>query len=371
MYFEVAKKTLLPPLKAANSVVESRQTLAILSHILIKIQENNLYLTATDAEIELTYTLPLEADLVAHQAGETTLPARKLYDIVRTLPETQQIQVNVSEQRATLKAGKSRFSLSCLPAADFPSRIDLEAQVTVSMAQQQLKQLLLHTSFAMATGDVRYYLNGLLLELNKNQMTAVATDGHRLALMSTSFEFHASEPIRVIIPRKAVIELIRLLEHSDNEVTLAFSPTHIKVTISPQLTLISQLIEGQFPDYHTVLPKDPDKQVIAQTQMLKTTLAQSAILSNEKFRGVRLILLPNTLQVCSRNPLQEEAEIECAVDYTGEQFEIGFNVNYLLDVLNNISTQEVQLSLSDSYSSCLLQPKDINNIKYVIMPMRL
>lgn len=372
MYFEVQRKVLLGPLKMVTSVVEQRQTSPILSNLLVVVEAEQLRLTGTDAEVEITCTIPLEASLGADHLGQTTLPARKFYDIVRALPEDECIQVTETDQKVIVKAGRSRFSLACLPAEDFPGSLPVATGLHFELPQRAFKDLLAYTDFAMATADVRAYLNGLLFDLTPTALTVVATDGHRLAFATEPSEILKDQtPLQVIIPRKTVKELSRLLDNSDAAVAISVDNHHIKVKVSEALTIHSKLIDGKFPDYQSVISLSLDKIVLAETGALKAALSQSAILSNEKYRGVRLTLTPGKLLVSSRNPIQEESEIECAVDYQGDAFEAGFNVNYLQDVLSVVGTKEVQLSFSDANSSCLLQPKGIDTVKHVVMPMRL
>jgi DNA polymerase-3 subunit beta len=374
MYFEIPRKELLPSLKMITSVVEMRQTLPILGNVLVQVENDVLKLTATDAEVEIACTLPLEASLNAEHQGETTIPARKFFDICRSLPDSSPIQVNnpSDDERATVRSGKSRFTLSCLPARDFPSRQAIDGMYRFKFPQRTLKELFAKTQFAMAQQDVRYYLNGICLDLNNGRLSVVATDGHRLAMGTEPFELDEEyDPIQVIIPRKAVIELTRMLDGADSEVEISLDEHHIQVILSQHLSLTSKLIDGRFPDYLSVIPRRTECTAVIATDALKQALSRVAILSNEKYKGVRLSLSENLLKVTARNPEQEEAEEELEITYDGDEFEIGFNVNYVLDVLNVVSTKEVDFSFNDPNSSCLITPHDANNIQYVIMPMRL
>lgn len=372
LYFEISRKELLNPLKTAVSVVEQRQTLPILANVLVQVKDNTLSLMATDAEVEILCALPLETSLNNDNEGETTLPARKFFDIVRSLDDKLTIQIEADEAKATIKAGKSRFTLSCLPAEDFPASPQIKDNCTFRLSQRTLKELIDQTSYAMAQNDVRYYLNGICLDLRRdNKLAIVATDGHRLALAEEEFELPSNEPIQVIIPNKAIKELMQMLDGGDNELTISIDDNHIKFVISDSLTLTSKLIDGKYPDYQQVVPVNANNIVIVNVANLKAALNQSAILSNEKIKGVRLAVKQGAMQVSARNPEQEEAEIDCEIEYEGEELEIGFNVKYLLDALSIITTPEVELRFIDSNSSCLILPRDISSVKSVIMPMRL
>lgn len=370
MKFTTTKKDLLNPLKTIIGVIEQRQTLPILSNTLVGVKEGMLHLTATDSEVEICCSLPLESSLDAGSEGETTIPARKFYDICRALPDESVIQVNEEDNHATIKSGKSRFKLSCLPAEDFPSSPQVESTLTLSLPQKTFKSLLARTSFCAAVSDVRYYLNGICLDFIDDKLNVVATDGHRLALATEDFSLQG-EPTQVIIPRKAIIELTRMLEDVDNEVEIAIDKNHIKVVISDRLKMSSKLIDGKFPDYQSVLPLNSDKIITTKCSTLKQALSQAAILSNEKHKGVRLVFSKNMLRISARNPEQEESEVECEIDYSGEEFEIGFNVSYLLEALAAMTTSEVELRFSDPNASALIMLKDIKSVKYVVMPMRL
>jgi len=371
LYFDISRKDLLNPLKTAVSVVEQRQTLPILANVLVQVRDNLLHLVATDAEVEVLCSIPLEASLSNDNEGETTLPARKFFDIVRSLDDKTTIQINADADKATIKAGKSRFTLSCLPAEDFPLRPAIDETCTFSLPQRTFKELIDQTSYAMAQNDVRYYLNGICLDLRSdNKLVIVATDGHRLALAEEEFEL-PMEPRQVIIPNKAIKELMQMLDGGDNELTVFIDDNHIKFVISDSLTVTSKLIDGKYPDYQNVVPKNADKIVVVNVAILKAAFNQSAILSNEKVKGVRLSVSSGRMQVSSNNRDQEEAEIDCEVEYEGEELEIGFNVKYLLDALSIITTQEVELHFIDSNSSCLIVPRAIDSVKGVIMPLRL
>ena len=369
MYFEISRKELLTPLKMITGVVEQRQTLPILANALIEVKDNTLHLTATDAEVEIACSLPLETDLGNDNDGETTIPARKFFDICRSLPESAMIQVNTEGNQATLKAGKSKFKLQTLPAEDFPAGPQIQKPAEFHISQHHFKNLLYQTSFCIATNDVRYYLTGLLLEIAKDQISLVGTDGHRMAVAQHDFE--STQEAKVIIPRKAVLELSKLLTDSETEMKVSFDDNHIQFEINDALTMRSKLIDGNFPDWRSVIPPAPDKIVLAETTTLKQSLSRASILSNEKYKGLRFTLTENILTISAKNAYQEEAEEILEVEYHGEELEIGFNGNYILDAINVISTRMVQIALSDSNSSCLITEENNEESKFIVMPMRL
>jgi len=365
MKFTIQRELFLRPLQLVCGVVERRQTLPILSNLLLNVEPERIFLTATDLEVEIVANLPLEGKA---EGGKTTIPARKLWDICRTLPEQAQIEISVQKERVTIRSGKSRFTLATLPSADFPSVDSISEAITFSLAQRQLKQAVEKTQFAMAQQDVRYYLNGLMLELATDRLTAVATDGHRLALCEIAASIDAREPRQAIVPRKGVVEMARLLADSDELVEVRLGSNHIQFSTA-EVSFTSKLIDGRFPDYQSVLPKGGDKVVTAERAELKQALTRAAVLSNEKYRSIRFQLAPGVLRLHAHNPEQEEAEEELSVDYQGSELEIGFNSSYLLDTLGAMSEDKVQFILSDSNSSCLIQSAPES--KYVVMPMRL
>lgn len=367
MKFSIAREQLLPALQIIGGVVERRQTLPILANTLMIVDEGQLALTATDMEVELVVRLALEGG----NAGETTLPARKLLDICRTLPEAAELNFDFEGDRARLKSGRSRFTLATLPAQEFPGTEVTEPSAQFAVAQGVLRQLLEDTQFAMAQQDVRYYLNGLLLELNPDSLRAVATDGHRLALSESSLSTGVETPIQIIVPRKGVQELLRLLENSDDEITLQVSTNHIRIDTG-RIQFTSKLIDGRFPDYQRVIPANSQNVLSADRETVRQSLTRASILSNEKYRGIRLMLQQGMLRALAHNPEQEEAEEEIEVDYSGDEIEIGFNVSYLLDALGAVRGSRVQMVFADASSSCLILPDDSEQgSKYVVMPMRL
>lgn len=367
MHFTIQREALLKPLQLVAGVVERRQTLPVLSNVLLVVEGQQLSLTGTDLEVELVGRVTLED---AAEPGEITVPARKLMDICKSLPSDALIDIRVDDQKLLVKAGRSRFTLSTLPANDFPTVEEGPGSLTFNLPQAKLRRLIERTSFAMAQQDVRYYLNGMLLEVQSGLLRAVATDGHRLAMCSMDAAIQQDGKHQVIVPRKGILELARLLTEQDAEVSIVLGQHHIRANTG-EFTFTSKLVDGKFPDYERVLPRGGDKLVLADRQGLREAFSRTAILSNEKYRGIRLTLAAGLLKIQANNPEQEEAEEEIVVDYNGGGLEIGFNVSYLLDVLGVMGTEQVRLILSDSNSSALLQEADNDDSAYVVMPMRL
>lgn len=367
MKFSISREALLRPLTLVAGVVERRQTLPVLSNVLLNASETELSLTGTDLEVELIGRVEPSG---IEESGSVTVPARKLMDICKSLPEQSEITVTIEESRALLRAGRSRFTLSTLPAAEFPSIDEGQGETELTLPRRTLKQLIDATGFAMAQQDVRYYLNGMLFELSDQLVRTVATDGHRLAVCSRPTEVSLETPQRLILPRKGVVELSRLLDDSDEPITLMLGTSHLRARTGAY-TFTSRLVDGKFPDYERVIPKGGDKQILAERGELRQVLSRTAILSNEKYRGVRLNLEAGNLRVLANNPEQEEAEENVAIDYPGSALEIGFNVGYLIDVLNVLDTDQVQITLSDPNSSALLEAPGGSDAMYVVMPMRL
>ena len=365
MQFNIERDHLLPMLQNVGSIVERREKMPILSCLLFRLEAEQLTVTATDMEVELL----VRSDLNLDQTGAITLPARKLLDICRSLPPESTLQFEVKPDKVAITSGKSRFILSSLPAGEYPL-FDMKESVSAFRIQQQsLRTLLENTRFAMAQQDVRYYLNGLLLEIGENRLRAVATDGHRLAMDETDIEA-AQETVQVIVPRKGINELSRLLLDDEAEAEIEINANHIRVKNSAYC-FTSKLIDGKFPEYGRVIPEVSPGPVIANREQLRNSLARASILSNEKYRGVRIVLTANLLRALAHNPEQEEAEEELEVVYGGDEMEIGFNVSYLLDTLGVIKSEQVRLSILDAKSSCLVLPDDDSRNQYVVMPMRL
>jgi len=330
MKFTAEREKLLTPLQAVIGVVERRQTMPVLANVLLGVRQGRLSITATDLEVELV----AGTEVSVQDAGDITVPGRKFLDILRALPEKLAVSLSVEGEKVVIKAGRSRFSLSTLPAADFPVVDDINSQQTVRLPRKELLRLLEKTHFSMAQQDVRYYLNGMLLEIEGQVLRAVATDGHRLALCETELASKAKNSQQVIVPRKGVLELQRVLT-LDGEADVAIGTNHVRAQIG-DIRFTSKLIDGRFPEYGRVIPANPSKKVEADREALRAALQRTAILSNEKYRGIRLTARPDLLVIQAHNPEQEEAEDTVEVDYKGDEVEIGFNVNYLLDALGAI-----------------------------------
>ena len=376
MELTIRREELLKPLQLVSGAVERRQTLPILSNVLISAKNienesgisHQLSFTATDLEVELVGRINIDSIEVP---GEITVSARKLFDICKTLPEGSDIQFSTNKDRLTVKSGKSRFVLTTLPASEFPNVEESNEKVAFFAPQKELKEVLEKTHFAMALQDVRYYLNGMLFDFSKKEMKLVATDGHRLSLASFPGLELQSQPLQIIVPRKGIIELMRLLQDVDEKIKISLGSNHICAS-TPEFTFTSKLIEGKFPSYDQVIPKNGNKVVIANRDELKQVLTRVSILSNEQYRGIRILLKPNLLSVFANNPEQEEAEEELQVGYNGSDLEMAFNVNYFIDICNTISSKEMKITFSNSTSCVLIEELgEESNYIYVIMPLRL
>jgi DNA polymerase-3 subunit beta len=365
MKVSASREHLLEALQSVIGVVERRQTMPILSNILLSARDNRLRATGTDLEVELVAA----AEVTVQQPGDITVPGRKLLDIVRNLPEKSQVTLTREGERIVLRGGRSRFTLSSLPAAEFPVIDEIHATQTVAIRAQDCRRLIDKTHFAMAQQDVRYYLNGTLLETNGQVLRAVATDGHRLSWCEVALGGAAREMQQIILPRKGVLELQRLLD-GEGEIEIAIGTNHVRVQIG-EVRFTSKLIDGKFPEYGRVIPAEPPRIMSASREALRAALQRTAILSNEKYRGVRLTFAAGLLTVQAHNPEQEEAEDQLEVNFTGDEIEIGFNVSYLLDALAAVETETVEVGLTDANSSCLIRAPGNVNTKYVVMPMRL
>lgn len=366
MKFEIKREALLRPLSQVTGVVEKRQTLPVLANLLLSARGQELTITGTDLEVELVATVMANVS----DGGEVTVPARKLFDICKALPDGSDITLDIGSERGTVQAGRSRFVLATLPANDFPVIEDVDVNETVSVDAYALQTIIERTAFAMANQDVRYYLNGLLLELANGQIRAVATDGHRLAIADTEVDLSLESTRRIIVPRKGVLELQRLLNDHDGDVEIQLGRNHVRLNIGSS-RFTSKLIDGQFPDYEAVIPPGADQIIIAERESLKLALQRTAILSNEKFRGVKLEVSPNRLRLVAHNPEQEEAVEELEVQTESDRLAVGFNVNYLMDALNAVEGENVQVALRDANSSCLISAEDSSRARHVVMPLRL
>jgi len=364
MKLTATREDLLAPLQSVIGVVERRQTMPVLANVLLSARDNRLAITGTDLEVELVAASKVGLE----QPGDLTVPGRKLLDILRALPEGVNVTLSTEGERVSVRAGRSRFTLSTLPAAEFPVVEEINAAQTLSVAQGEFRRLIDKTHFSMAQQDVRYYLNGLLLETQDSTLRAVATDGHRLALCEMALASPAKSG-QVILPRKGVLELQRILGTEGN-VELAIGTNHVRAQIG-DIRFTSKLIDGRFPEYGRVIPSSPAKLVQGDRELLRQALQRTAILSNEKYRGIRLAVRTDLLTIQAHNPEQEEAEDQVEVVYAGDEVEIGFNVNYLLDALSAIEGDKVEIGLTDSNSSCLIHAPGLTQTRYVVMPMRL
>jgi DNA polymerase-3 subunit beta len=361
------KETILKPLQTIIGIVERKQTLPILSNVLIEKKDSDLRFTATDLEIQITTLTTLPSP--KGESLSITLGGKKILEILKILPDQSDVSIDVKENKAVIKCQKSRFTLQTLPPQDFPTIPDqFENSRKIALSQAKLKNLLESVQYAMAHQDVRYYLNGILLIIEKNKLKAVATDGHRLAYHDVEIDGN-HEKAEIILPRKAVTELCRLLGSNEDLVELAFTAQQIKATFSG-IELITKIIEGKFPDYERVIPKYTN-QLNLDRALIQQALQRASILSNEKFRGVRFVLTDKHLNIISSNSEQEEAQEEIETDYHGEPLDIGFNVNYLLDGINNINNELITFSFGDPNSSILITNPKNQDFRYVVMPMRI
>jgi len=366
MKFEIQRESILKPLHMVSGIVEKKQTLPILSNILIDLKEGQLSITATDLEMEVIATTNVDSNV----DGSTTVPVRKFFDTCKTLEDEAELKFAIENDKAVLKSKKTRFSLATLPANDFPV-IDTKSPLfEFQIPQNDLKRIIDKTAFAMAFQDVRYYLNGLMLEIAPTTVKAVATDGHRLAISSYETVTNVEESSTVIVPRKAVLEIARLLEDTDDVVNVVIGENFIR-TVLPDVTFTSKLIDGQYPNYQSVIPTNCDKQIHVDKNLIRQCLIRTSILSNEKYRGIKLEISSGYLKASANNPEQEEAEDEIEIDYSGDKVEIGFNVNYLVDAITAIDSEIVEMNVTDSNGSTLIKSNDSDDCLYVVMPMRL
>ena len=366
MRFTLQREAFLKPLAQVVNVVERRQTLPVLANFLVQVKDGQLSLTGTDLEVEMVSRIAVDEA----QDGETTIPARKLFEIIRALPDGSRITVSQTGDKITVQAGRSRFTLATLPANDFPSVDEVEATERVSIGEATLKELIERTAFAMAQQDVRYYLNGLLFDLRGDALRTVATDGHRLALCETELAKPSGSKRQIIVPRKGVTELQRLLESGDREIELEVGRSHVRVK-RDDVTFTSKLIDGRFPDYEAVIPIGADREVLVDREALRASLQRAAILSNEKYRGIRVEVSPGNLKISAHNPEQEEAQEEIEAETDVNDLAIGFNVNYLLDALSALRDDQVVIQLRDSNSSALVRESSNERSRHVVMPLRL
>lgn len=366
MRFNIQREALLNPLAQVVGVVERRQTLPVLANLLVQVGQARLTLIGTDLEVEMRASVPVEQG----EDGAITIPARKLFDIVRALPDGAALDVRLNGDRVSVHAGRSRFTLATLPAEEFPTTDEIELIDKVALPEATLKNLMERTAFAMANQDVRYYLNGMLLDLRDGGLRCVATDGHRLALAETQLDKKVNGQRQIIIPRKGVMELLGLFGGGEEDASIEFARNHLRVRRG-EVVFTSKLIDGRFPDYEAVIPLGADKILYLDRELLRAALQRAAILSNEKYRGVRLEVSPGRLRIVAHNPEQEEAVEELEAETSVNDIAIGFNVGYLLDALGSLTDDRVRLQLRDAQSSCLLQGAENERVRHVVMPLRL
>ncbi|WP_440877391.1 DNA polymerase III subunit beta [Thalassotalea sp. PLHSN55] len=367
MKFSLNRESLLKPLLLVSGAVERKSTLPILSNILFEVSGQSLTLTATDLELEMV----AYAQVDNHgEDGKITIPARKLLDICKSLPDQSVLTFSSENDIIKISTGRSKYSLSTLPATDFPNIEQWKGDVEFKLLKSELLRLIESTHFSMANQDVRYYLNGMSIESENNEIRSVATDGHRLAICKIGNESLALPARQVIVPRKGILEIIRLLDPVDDEVQVFLGSNHIRI-IDTEFSFTSKLVDGRFPDYRRVLPRNGDKVLETNKDQLKQVLSRASILSNEKFKGVRLNFSKTELKITANNPEQEQAEEIIEIDFPYEDVEIGFNVSYVLDVLNALKDQVVKFTLSDANSSVVIEGAESGEAIYVVMPMRL
>lgn len=369
MRFNVPAETLSKRVQLLSNVIESRQTKPILGNFLLEVMDQDrLVMTASDLELEIVIDVDLHG---SGEKGAITVPAKKFTDICRSVDAATDLNVFQDQQFVKVNAGSSRFSLTTLPAVDFPKLETNDYPNEFRISLLHLKELMERTHFAMALQDVRSYLNGMLLEFEGGMVRAVATDAHRLALCEKDIEQVKGngEKLQTILPRKAVIELVRLLDTVDCQVSLAFNENHLKVEV-PGMKLTSKLLEGNFPDYQRVLPKGGKIAFLANRDELRQNLVRTSILASEKYKGVLMQMEEGNLRVYVSNSEQENAEAAMPIEYEGNAFEVGFNINYVLDVINAIKKDRLEFRFIDTASSCLVTEFETDYCQYVIMPMR-
>ncbi|MCF6318055.1 MAG: DNA polymerase III subunit beta [Proteobacteria bacterium] len=366
MIFNIQRETLLHPLSKINGVVEKKQTLAILGNFYLKAYNGVLSITASDSEVEMLGTC--QAEII--EEGEITVPARKFFDICRALPDGVIISFSLEENKCRIQAGKSKFSLATLPGLEFPLIENIETYDSLNLETTVLKRLLSQSAFCMAVQDVRYFLNGLLFEINDNKICCVAADGHRLALSEAEFENNNNVNKQLLIPRKGVLELQKLIRDKETNVLINVGKNHINF-ICDNISLTSKLIDGNFPDYQTVIPLNMEKTLVTDKALLKSALQRVSILSNEQYKGVKLNISNNTMQIIGHNPEQEQAEETIEIQSDIQDIKTGFNVTYLLDALNAIDGDHIMFNFKDASSSCLIKHPEDNSCRLVVMPIRI
>lgn len=367
MKFSLNRELLLKPLLLVSGAVERKSTLPILGNILLDVSDQSLTLTATDLELEMVAYAVVDNQ---GEDGKLTIPARKLLDICKSLPDGSLINFESVNDSVTISSGRSKYSLSTLPAIDFPNIEQWKGDVEFKLCKSELLRLIESTHFSMANQDVRYYLNGMSIETEGTEIRSVATDGHRLAICKLANESLELPNRQVIVPRKGILEIIRLLDPVEEDIQVFLGSNHIRI-IDQEFSFTSKLVDGRFPDYRRVLPRNGDKILNTDKDQLRQVLSRASILSNEKFKGVRLNFANSELKITANNPEQEQAEEVLEIDFPYDEVEIGFNVNYVLDVLNAIKDPVVKFTLADANSSVVIEGENSGEAIYVVMPMRL
>ena len=366
MNIKIDRGLLLKPLGNVSGIVEKRHALPILSNLLLESQQGKLKFTATDLEMQISTHIKTELT----DDFQITVSAKKLFDITRALPEDSKIDIQIEENKVTVKAKKSRFNLQTLPSQDYPvMKKDEKDAVELQVPQKDFKALLKQVDFAMAQQDIRYYLNGLLIEVKEKNINIVGTDGHRLSFTSLALKT-PTKPIQVIVPRKTIVELVKLLNDTDDPLEISFSTNQVNFKFN-DIDLITKIIDGKFPDYNRVIPDGHNNIFNIDRSLLLDSMLRASILSNDKYRGIRMVVEDNNLKLVSNNSEQEQAEEELEIDYKGDKIDIGFNVTYLIDVLTNIQSNQLTIAFNDSSSSCLVTIPNNEKYKYVVMPMRI
>ena len=366
MNIKIDRELLLKPLGNVSGIVEKRHALPILSNLLLESKQGSLRFTATDLEMQISTQVKTELS----EEFQITISAKKLFDITRALPESSKIDIQIEEAKVTLKAKKSRFNLQTLPAQDYPVMTkEVDDAVELKLPQKKFKALLKQVDFAMAQQDIRYYLNGLLIEIKEKNINIVGTDGHRLSFTSTDLNT-SGQQAQVIVPRKTIVELVKLLNDTEDPVEIVFSKNQVGFKFS-DINLITKVIDGKFPDYSRVIPEGHGNSFNINRSLLLDSMLRASILSNDKYRGIRMVIEDNNLKLVSNNSEHEQAEEELEIDYKGDKIDIGFNVTYLIDVLTNIQSDQLTIAFNDSSSSCLVTIPNNEKYKYVVMPMRI
>jgi DNA polymerase-3 subunit beta len=366
MNIKIDRELLINPLGNVSGIVEKRHALPILSNLLLESVQGKLKFTATDLEMQISTHITTELT----DDFQLTVSAKKLFDITRALPEQSKIDIQIEENKVVVKAKKSRFNLQTLPFQDYPvMKKDENDAIELEVSQKDFKSLLKQVDFAMAQQDIRYYLNGLLIEVKEKNINIVGTDGHRLSFTSLELK-KAAQPTQVIVPRKTIVELVKLLKDTEDPLKISFSKNQVNFKFN-DIDMITKIIDGKFPDYSRVIPEGHGNAFNINRATLLDSMLRASILSNDKYRGIRMVVEENNLKLVSNNSEQEQAEEELEIDYKGEKIDIGFNVTYLIDVLTNIQSDQLTIAFKDSASSCLVTIPNDEKYKYVVMPMRI